>query len=437
MKFSINRYGKKIYSLAKSIFYINRSITGNGVRKTLQQIKKILPNLKVYEIKSKKKVFDWSIPLEWNIKSAYIKKGNKIILDFKKNNLHVVGYSQKIKKTLKLNELKKKIHFIKNLPNAIPYVVSYYKKDWGYCMPFNKYKKLKKGNYKVLIDSTTKIGSLTYADLLIKGKSDKEILLSTYTCHPSMGNNETSGVCLVTCLAEYLNELSKNKKLNFSYRIVFHPENIGAITYINQNIKKLKKNVIAGYVVTCVGDNGNYLYIKSKEEQSLSNRAAINILKNNYKNYKLYEFIKGGSDERRYNAPGVNLPIGSLMRSKYGEYKEYHTSMDNLEYISEKGFQKSFEIYIQILNLLENNLKYKIKTICEPNLGKRNLYPLVSKWPDPKKFKKLENLLNFMSYADGENDLISIADKLGISGLDLINVVEKLKKEKLLDYKLR
>ena len=299
-------------------------------------------------------------------------------------------------------------------------------------MPYNKFKKLKKGTYKVLIDSTTKEGSLTFSDLLIKGKSDKEILLSSYTCHPSMGNNETSGISLLTYLAKYLHELNKIKKLNFSYRIVFHPENIGAIAYINKNIKKLKKNVIAGFVITCVGDNGNFLYIKSKENQSISNRATLNILKHHYKDFKIYEFIKGGSDERRYNAPGVDLPIGSLMRSKYGEYREYHTSLDDLKFISKEGFQKSFDLYSKILKLIDYNLKYRIRTLCEPQLGKRNLYPQISKWPDPEKFRKLENLLNFLSYADGKNDLISIADKLNVSALDLINVVEKLNKENLL-----
>ncbi len=436
MNISLKKYGNKIYNLAENIFYLNRSITGEGVRQTFSQIKKILPKLKIHEIESKREVFDWQIPLEWNIKNAFIKKEKKIILDFKKNNLHLVGYSQPINKTLNLKELKKKIHFLKKIPNAIPYVVSYYKKDWGFCMPFNKYKKLKKGNYKVIIDSSFKKGSMTFGDMLIKGKSTKEILLTTYTCHPSMGNNETSGICLLTYLGEYLQELNKKRKLNFSYRLVFHPENIGAVAYINKNLKSLKKNVIAGYVLTCVGDNKVYSYLKSKEDKSLSNRAALNILKNNYKKFQLYEFCKSGSDERRYNAPGVDLPIGSLMRSKYGEYKEYHTSLDNLKFISKDGFQKSFEIYVKILTLLENNFKYKIKTICEPNLGKRNLYPLVSKWPDPEKYKEIENLLNFISYADGKNDLIFIADKLGISGLELIEIVENLKKKNLLNYKL-
>ena len=428
------KYGPKIYNLAKDIFYHNRSITGDGVRKTLSRVKKILTKLKIYEIKSKKKVFDWYIPLEWNIKKAFIKKNKKVILDFNKNNLHIVGYSHYINKSLQLSELKKKIHFIKKIPDAIPYVVSYYKKDWGFCMSYNKFKKLRKGTYKVLIDSSFRKGSMTYADFLIKGKSKKEILLTTYTCHPSMGNNETSGISLLSYLGEYLNKINKKKKLNFSYRIVFHPENIGAIAYINKNLVKLRRNVIAGYVVTCVGDNKTYSYLKSKEDNSISNRAALNILKNNYKKFKIYEFTKSGSDERRYNAPGVNLPIGSLMRSKYGEYKEYHTSLDDLNFISAKGFQKSFEIYVKILSLLDNNLKYRIKTICEPNLGRRNLYPLVSKWPNPKKYSEIENLINFITYADGKNDLIYIADKLGVSGLELIKIVEKLKKENLLDY---
>ena len=205
------KYGPKIYNLAKDIFYHNRSITGDGVRKTLSRVKKILTKLKIYEIKSKKKVFDWYIPLEWNIKKAFIKKNKKVILDFNKNNLHIVGYSHYINKSLQLSELKKKIHFIKKIPDAIPYVVSYYKKDWGFCMSYNKFKKLRKGTYKVLIDSSFRKGSMTYADFLIKGKSKKEILLTTYTCHPSMGNNETSGISLLSYLGEYLNKINKKK----------------------------------------------------------------------------------------------------------------------------------------------------------------------------------------------------------------------------------
>jgi aminopeptidase-like protein len=435
MKSPKNFIGNKIYTFAKDIFYINRSITGEGVRHTIKKIKKILPSLKVYEIPSGKRILDWVVPLEWNIKSAHIKQQGKSILDLKDNNLHIVGYSQKIDKIITLDELKKKIHYLKKLPEAIPYVVSYYNKTWGFCMNFKMFKKLKKGKYKISINSSFKKGSMTLADLRIKGKSNKEILLTTYTCHPSMGNNETSGICLLSYLGEYLVNLNKKKKLNYSYRIVFHPETIGAIAYINKNLKDLKKNVIAGYVVTCVGDDKKYSYLKSKQENSLSNRAALNIFKYNYKKYDVYNFTDSGSDERRYNAPGVNLPLGSVMRSKYGEYKEYHTSLDNLKFISKKGFQNSFDLYEKIITLLENNLYYKSKVIGEPNLGKRNLYPLISKWPDPVKYKEIKNLINFLSYADGNHDLIEIADILKISGLKLLDIVEKLKKGNLISSK--
>ena len=432
MNFVINNEGKNIHNLAKEIFFINRSITGKGVRDTLKIIKKILPKLNLYEIKSGSKVFDWTIPLEWNVSDAYLisPQGQKI-LDFKKNNLHLVGYSIPINQTVSFDKLKKHLHFKKDFPDAIPYVTSYYKKNWGFCISYKEYKKLKKGNYKVVIKSSLKKGSLTYADLLIKGKSRKEILLTSYTCHPSMANNEVSGICLLTYLAKYL---SKQKKLRYSYRIVFHPETIGAITYISKNFKKLKQT-IAGYVLSCVGDNKDFSLVKSKTDDCLSNRVAENILKNSYPNFKKYEFIESGSDERRYCGPNINLPVASVLRTKYGCYKEYHTSKDDLNFISPKGFQGSYEVYIKIISVIEKNYFYRLKTKCEPNLGKRDLYPIISKWPDLKAEKKIYNLMHFILYADGKLDLVQIAEKLNISAYELINVVDSLTNKKLLQKK--
>ena len=426
------KYSKNIFNFSKEIFPICRSLTGAGNRKTLKLIKRKIPKLKIYEIKSGSKVFDWKVPKEWNIKNAYvIGPENKKVIDFQKNNLHIVSYSIPINKKMSLNKLKKKLHFNNQIKDAIPYVCSYYKKDWGFCLTKNLFNKLKKGIYKVRIDSNLKNGSMSYADLLIKGKSKKEILLTTYICHPSMGNNEVSGPALLTYLADYIYKIKDRK---YSYRIVFAPENIGSIVYIKKNFQKLKNNVIAAYNITCVGDNKRYSFLYSKVENSLSDRVGLAAIRRIRKKFKFYRFLDySGSDERRYNSPGVDIPMSSIMRSKYGSYKEYHTSKDNLNFISQKGFQGSFSVYRNIIDIFEKSIFYKVKTICEPQLGKRNLYPIVSKWPN-KNYKKLVgNMNSFLSLADGKHNIEEIAKKIKISIKDLKQIINKLEKHNLIE----
>ncbi len=428
--FDIPNNGKFIYGFAKKIFPINRSLTGEGNRKTLKLIKNIIPKLKIREIPSFTKVSDWQIPLEWNVKEAYIidPKGNKI-LDFKKNNLHLVGYSMPINKKISFKELKNHLYFKKNLPNAIPYVVSYYKKNWGFCLSYNQFKKLKKGYYKVFIDSKFIRGSMTYGEILLPGKIKEEILFSTYICHPSLANNEVSGPALLTYICKFLNSM-KNRR--YSYRIVFHPENIGAVAYISKNLKKLKKHVRAGYVLSCVGDNKNYSFIPSRQGNTLSDKVARYVLKNFTKKYEEFSFLDSGSDERRYCSPNVNLPVSSILRTKYGNYKEYHTSLDNMNFISDKGFQGSFEIYLNVIKILENNYRFLTTTVCEPQLGKRGLYPEISKWPNEKSWSKIKKLCNCLSYTDGTRDLIDLSKSIKVHSDELLNILNKLIEENLI-----
>tara|TARA_A100000164_G_C21889275_1_gene764498 strand:- start:239 stop:1546 length:1308 start_codon:yes stop_codon:yes gene_type:complete len=429
------KYSKNIYNFSKKLFPICRSLTGDGNRKTLRLIKEKIPKLNIHEIKSGSKVFDWKVPKEWNVKNAYvIGPENKRVIDFKNNNLHLVSYSIPIKKKMSLNKLKKKLHINNQLKDAIPYVCSYYKKDWGFCLSQKDYKKLKKGTYQVRIDSFLKNGSMTYADLIIKGKSKKEILLTTYICHPSMGNNEVSGPALLTYLANYIYKIKDRK---YTYRLVFAPENIGSIVYIKKNLKKLKQNVIAAYNITCVGDNKKYSFLYSKIGSSLSDTVGLQAIDKIRKKFKFYQFLEfSGSDERRYNSPGVDIPMSSIMRSKYGSYKEYHTSKDNLKFISQKGFQGSFDIYKNIIDIFERSIFYKIKTICEPQLGKRNLYPIISKWPN-KNYKKLVgNMNSFLSLADGKHNIEEIAKKIQIKNKDLKQIIKKLEKYKLIEKKI-
>jgi len=426
--------GLKIFNLAKKLWPLNRSITGEGTRETLRSLKKICPELKIKDVKSGKKVFDWVIPKEWKVYDAYIiTPDGKKICDFKKNNLHLVNYSVGVKKILKLKNLKKKLFSIPKIPEAIPYKTSYYNKDWGFCISHNDKKKLKNGNYKIEINAKHFNGKLSYGEIKIKGKSKKEIFLSTYICHPSMANNELSGPCVLIYLAHWIKSL-KNKKL--SYRIIFVPETIGSIAYLHENYKEMKKNIIAGYNISCVGDDRIVSYLPSRKGNTLSDRTAIRVLKKIYSKYKKYSWLDRGSDERQYCSPGIDLPIASIMRSKYGEYPEYHTSMDNLKkVVSAKGLKKSFEIYKTIVQSLENNIYLKATNLCEPNLGKRNLYEKIG---GITKFEKNINknytsklILNVLSFSDGKHSLSDISAICGITLFSLNKIIKLLKKYKL------
>ena len=424
---SSSKEGLQIYKWAEQIFKFNRSLTGSGTVDTLNFIKNKLPNFKIKKIKSGTKVYDWTIPMEWNVKKAYVAdlKGNKLI-NFNDNNLHLVGYSIPVNKVIQFKDLKKKLHTIKKMPNAIPYRYSYYSKDWGFCLQHNKLKKFKDKNYRVVIDSSLKKGNMHYGEILIKGKSSKEILLSTYICHPSMGNNEVSGPVLLTRLAKYL--LSKNN-LYYSYRIIFVPETIGAITYINKNYKILKKNVVAGYVVTCVGDNNDYSYLETKEKTSLSDKiakTAFNLKKVKFKNYS---FLQRGSDERQFNSPIVNLKIGSIMRTKHGYYKEYHTSLDNLDFISPKGFQGAYDIYTLVFEILEKNRVYKNLNVGEPFYTKYNLRTDTLGTGYNKNSFKISHVC---AYLDGKTDLIDLSKILPLNFYEIVRIIEVLKYNKII-----
>ena len=417
-----------MYSFAKKIIPYNRSLTGEGVRKTLRDIKKILPKLKIKSAISGLRVFDWTVPPEWKINEAYIiKPDGKKICDYSKNNLHIMSYSTNVNKEITLKELNKHLHSLPEKPTAIPYVTSYYEKEWGFAISHNERKNLKKGIYKVVIKSSFFKGKMNYGELFLKGKTKDEILLSTYICHPSMANNEISGLTVLTFLADWI-----QKKVNtrYSYRIIFVPETIGSIFYINKNLKKLKKNVKAGFVLTCVGDNRAFSYLPSRKGDSLSDDVVKHVLKWKVKKFKSYSWLDRGSDERQFCSPGVDLPICLLMRTKFGAYPEYHTSLDKLgTVVTSKGLNKSLELYKYCLEILENNFKPKTKILCEPFLSKRNLYPTLHT-------KKLSNyyqiILNLISLSDGKTSLLKIADICNVPIWELFNISKILKKNKII-----
>lgn len=426
---SKNELGLKMHQWAHTLFPICRSILGPGVRETLSFLQHQIPDLEVRRVKTGTQVFDWTIPKEWHVKEAYIADldGNKVI-DFVNSNLHLVGYSTAVNLTISRDNLLPHIYSLPNLPNAIPYVTSYYKESWGFCVSEQQRKEFVKNEYKVVIDTEFVDGELNYGELLIKGESDKEVLISTYICHPSMANNELSGPVVTTALAQLINDL---KNRYYSYRVVFVPETIGSISFIHANIKKLKEHVVAGFVLTCIGDERAYSYLSSRSENTLSDRVAKHVLfHHTQNNYKSYSFLDRGSDERQYCAPGVDLPICSIMRTKYGEYPEYHTSLDDLNLVTPDGLAGGLEVAYKSILLLEHNKYYKVSVYCEPQLGKRGLYPTLSKMDED--YADVRTLINFIAYCDGKRDLISIAEKVGVDALSLIPTIQRLLKEGLL-----
>ena len=419
--------GKEMYGWAVDLFPINRSLTGDGVRQTLQYIKNIIPEMEINEVPSGTRCFDWTVPQEWNCDDGYIldPDGNKIC-DFKMNNLHVVGYSTPIDKEVDLEELKEHLYWIEDQPTAIPYITSYYSPRWGFCLSFNEFKKLKKGTYKVKINSELIDGSLTYGEVKLRGESDKEIFLSTYVCHPSMANNELSGPVVTTALVKFIKSLKDRK---YSYRIVFIPETIGSITYISRNIDDMKKNIIAGFNITCIGDDRCYSYVPTRYGNTLSDKVSKHVLKNI--DYVEYSFLDRGSDERQYCSPGVDLPIATICRTLYGMYPEYHTSLDDLTLISPTGLYGGYEKLMKAIELLEKNNYYKVNVLCEPQLGKRGLYPVISTKTSANSVLVMSN---FIGYADGKNDLIDIANIIGVQAEDLYDIVNDMKRANLVEW---
>lgn len=430
----IENRGQAMYDLADKIFPYCRSITGQGVRDTLADLNEYIsadngPELKVYEIPCGTKVFDWTVPKEWVIRSAYIEDeaGNRII-DMAENNLHVLGYSAPVDRWVDLEELVNYIYTLPDAPDAIPYVTSYYKERFGFCMSEDQKQSLKPGKYHMVVDSEFIDGVLNYAEVILEGESEKEIFFSTYFCHPSMANNECSGPVL---LAELIRQIAAMPKRKYTYRCVFVPETIGSISYLSTgtHLADMQKNIIAGFNLSCVGDNRDYSIIETRYADTLADKVLKNVLY--YRgDYSTYSYLKRGSDERQYNSPGVELPVVCYCRSKFDEYPEYHTSKDDMSVISPDGFQGSLEVMSEVIQALENNGYYKINVFCDPQLGKRGLYPDTSKRGS---WNAVASQTNLIGYADGYNDLIDVSNIIGVPVKELIPIVDRLLENKLLD----
>ncbi|MBR5408132.1 MAG: DUF4910 domain-containing protein [Lachnospiraceae bacterium] len=420
--------GDSMYALADRLFPICRSITGAGVRETFDILKEYIPDLKLYEVPTGTKVFDWTVPKEWRIEEAFIEdeEGRRII-DFKENNLHVLGYSTPIDEWMDLSELEPHIYTLKDQPDLIPYVTSYYKERWGFAMTQDMKDSLRPGKYHAVIKSELFDGSLTYGELIIPGETESEVFLSTYICHPSMANNECSGPSLMAHLVGYIKGIRNRKN---TYRIVFVPETIGAITYLAQHLERIRGKIKAGFNLTCVGDNRCYSIVHSRYGNTLADEILTSVLDECCPGYADYSYLKRGSDERQYQAPGVDLPLVCFCRSKYHVYPEYHTSGDNMSIVSPEGFYGSFNVMRRCIDKLEAGhgdgssvrfdpqnkteepspcpagTNYQVTCLCEPQLGKRGLVPTMS---SKETYQETLAMKDVLAYADGTHDLEGLA----------------------------
>ena len=401
--------GQEMHRFIADLYPICRSITGDGVRDTLQLIGKHIP-LEIHEVPSGTKVFDWTVPKEWNIRDAYIKnsKGERVV-DFKKSNLHVVSYSQPIHAKMTLGALKPYLHTLPEFPEWIPYRTSYYKESWGFCLTHKQFQAFQDEQYEVCIQSSLKIGSLTYGECVIPGDTSEEVLISAHVCHPSLCNDNLSGIALATYLALKL----KLEKPRYTYRFLFVPGTIGSIVWLAQN-QKTTDRIRHGMVLTGVGDGGGFTYKKSRKGDAEIDRVFSHILKHAPWEHTIIDFFPYGYDERQYCSPGFNLPVGCLMRTPHGQYPEYHTSGDNLDIIRPEYLEQSFSVCLKSIGVLEENKVYRsLNPFCEPQLGKRGLYRAIGGQAEGAKREMA--MLWVLNLSDGDHSLLDIAERSNIS----------------------
>jgi aminopeptidase-like protein len=419
--------GQQIYDLAANIYPICRSITGDGVRETLRCLARHIP-LEIHEVPSGTAAFDWTVPREWNIRDAYIKdaQGNRVV-DFRVCNLHVVSYSVPVQGHFSLDELRPHIHTLPDQPDLIPYRTSYYKETWGFCMAHNRLQELPDGIYEVLIDSTLSDGSLTYGEFCHRGETDQEILLSAHICHPSLANDNCSGLALLTCLAESL----RGRRTHYTYRFIFAPGTIGAIVWLARN-EHVVSRIAHGLVVSCIGDEGAPTYKKSRRGDSAIDRAVQHVLHHAAPGGKIIPFSPYGYDERQYCSPGFNLPVGLLQRSQFATFPEYHTSGDNLEFIRPEHLEASYRAVVATLEVLEDDaVLWNTSPKCEPQLGKRGLYS--STGGTNQGAGDAMALLWVLNFSDGAHSLLDIAERAELPFAVIRNAAGRLEKAGLLE----
>jgi aminopeptidase-like protein len=398
--------GDEIFELAAAIYPICRSITGDGVRTTLDHLARHI-GLEMHEVPSGTQVFDWTIPREWTVRDAYIKNAaGERVVDFRSCNLHVLNYSQPVRTTLPLDVLKKQhIFTLPEQPRLIPYRTSYYAENWGFCMAHERLEALPDGLYEVLIDAHLEDGSLTYGEYLHRGETDEEILLSAHICHPSLANDNCSGLALLTLLAARLARV----KTRYSYRFLFAPGTIGAIAWLARNEHRVDR-IRHGLVVSCVGDAGGPTYKRSRQGDALIDRAMAHVLRHAAASPTILDFFPYGYDERQYCSPGFNLPVGLFQRSQFATFPEYHTSADNLDFIRPEHLAGSYQMIATALDILEQDwLPRSTNPKCEPQLGRRGLYAAVGGSKDGA--AKSMAFLWILNLSDGRHSLFDIAER--------------------------
>lgn len=401
--------GQEIHQLIENLYPICRSITGDGFRESMQVLKQHIP-IELHEVATGTQVFDWVVPREWNIREAYIKnsKGEKVV-DFQESNLHILNYSVPVDKKVKLAELKEHLFSLPEHKDWIPYRTSYYKENWGFCITQRVLDGLADEEYDVFIDSSLENGHLTFGEYFIKGELEDEFLISCHSCHPSMCNDNLSGMGVATFLAKYLS----GRKLRYSYRFLFIPGTIGSITWLALNEEKVPQ-IKHGLVMACVGDSGKMHYKKTKHGSAEIDRVAMHILRHSGEEYEILDFSPYGYDERQYSSPGINLSIGNLSRTPHGRFPEYHTSADDLDFVKPESLADSFSKYAAIIETIDNNKRYmNTNPKGEPQLGKRGLYSTMGGRKDASAYEM--SLLWVLNMSDGQNTLLDIAERSGMA----------------------
>jgi aminopeptidase-like protein len=419
------KIGEDLHRFAADLYPICRSITGEGIRRTLALIRSVIP-LRTVELPSGTPVFDWTVPKEWNIRDAYIKdSGGNRIVDFRQSNLHVLNYSSPVHATMPLNELKPHLFTLPEQPDWIPYRTSYYQENWGFCLSHNQMLAIEEGDYEVYIDSSLEDGRLTYGECYLPGRSTDEILISCHACHPSLANDNLSGLAVAAFLARHLAE----RDLRFSYRFLFIPGTIGAITWLAQN-REIAQRIQHGLVLTCIGDAGGFHYKKSRRGNAEIDRAVAQVLRDRGEPHEILEFSPYGYDERQYCSPGFNLPVGCLMRSVWGNFPEYHTSADNMDFIRPGKLAESLRICAAVVDVLENNRRYcNQNPYCEPQLGRRGLYRSTG---GDTVGTEISARLWVLNLSDGEHSLLDVAERSGLPFAAISDAAELLNREGLL-----
>jgi aminopeptidase-like protein len=398
--------GERLSAFMRELFPICRSITGDGVRETLDAVAQHIP-LEVHQVASGTAVLDWTVPDEWNVRDAYIARNGQRIVDFRRSNLHLVNYSEPFRGTLSLCDLKPHLHTLADRPDWIPYRTSYYSRTWGFCLTKNEFDRLDEAEYEVVVDTTLEAGFLTYGECFLPGRHEDEVLLTTHVCHPSLANDNLSGIAALTELGALL----RDRDRALSYRLLFIPGTIGSITWLATNRDRVNK-IAAGLVLACVGDDGPLTYKRSRRGDALIDRAAAYAVRRTDRKARIVDFVPWGWDERQFNSPGFDLPFGCLSRSREGEYAQYHSSADNLELIRPDALEATLSAVLELLGVLERDRRYvNLFPEGEPQLGRRGLYSTMG---GPGAEREQLALLWVLNQSDGENSLLDITERSGL-----------------------